>query len=312
MIQQPLRTETTAAHSDAHRDGQLGIVQLARNASIELNVQDLKDLEASRVLLPERQRMYISHLPKQTWDETLAACRQVSDAGFVAIPHVPVRLLPDSATLDRFLDRAVRDSHVNEVLLIAGDYPKSVGPYATVADVLRSGALQAHGLSRVSLAGHPEGHPKVALDEIRRAEHEKAVLARAAGLDATFVTQFFFEAQPFLDWAETSRAAGNGARLVGGLSGPAGIATLFKYAMRCGVGPSIRALGARPSSFVKLIGEHGPENVMRRLAEAWQSGNSDFDGVHLFCFGGYLRTCEWLHKVANGRFSVDDHGFKVF
>jgi len=306
MTQQPLRTDATAVHSDAQT-----IVQLARNASIELNVQDLKHLEASRALLPKRQRMYISHLPKQTWDATLAACREVTNAGFTPIPHVPVRLLADQATLDRFLDRAVRDAHVNEVLLIAGDYPQSVGPYATVADVLRSGVLQAHGLSRVSLAGHPEGHPKVALEEIRRAEHEKAVLAHAAGLDATFVTQFFFEAHPFLDWAAASRAAGIGARLVGGLSGPAGIATLFKYAMRCGIGPSIRALGARPSSFVKLIGEHGPENVVRQLADARLSGNSDFSGVHLFCFGGYLRTCEWLHKVANGRFSVDDHGFQV-
>lgn len=295
-----------ATHSDAQR-----IVQLARNASIEINVQDLKFLEASRAFLPEGKRIYVSHLPKQTWDETLAACHQVSNAGFVPIPHVPVRLLQNQATLDRFLDRAVRESRVNEVLMISGDYPQSAGPYATVADVLRSAVLQAHGLSRVSVAGHPEGHPKVALEEIRRAEHEKAVLAREAGLDATFVTQFFFEAQPFLDWAATSRAAGIGARLIGGLSGPAGIATLFKYAMRCGVGPSIRALGARPSSFVKLIGEHGPENVMRKLADAQQSGNAHFDGVHLFCFGGYLKTCEWLHRVANGRFKLDEHGFKV-
>ena len=71
--------------------------------------------------------------------------------------------------------------------------------------------------------------------------------------------------------------------------------------MRCGVGPSIRALGARPTSFVKLLGEHGPESVMRELAEARGSDAADFDGVHLFCFGGYLRTCEWLHRVANGR-----------
>lgn len=306
MTQQPFRVDPTTLDINAQR-----IVQLARNASIELNVQDLKYLEASRAWLPERKRIYISHLPKQTWDETLAACRQVSNAGFVAIPHLPVRLFADQATLDRFLERAVRDDCVNEVLLIAGDYPQSAGPYATVADVLRSAVLEAHGLQRVSLAGHPEGHPKVALEEIRRAEHEKAVLAREAGLDTTFVTQFFFEAQPFLDWAAMFRAAGVGSRLVGGLSGPAGIATLFKYAMRCGVGPSVRALGARPSSFVKLIGEHGPENVMRQLADAQQRGNSAFDGVHLFCFGGYLRTCEWLHRVASGRFSLDDRGFKV-
>ena len=57
-----------------------------------------------------------------------------------------------------------------------------------------------------------------------------------------------------------------------------------------------------------LIGEHGPEHVVRGLAQARGSGEADFSGIHLFCFGGYLRTCEWLHRVANGRFRLNGHG----
>lgn len=288
------------------------IAQLARDASIEINVQDLRHLDASRAFLPEGKRIYISHMPKQTWDDTLSACRAVSDAGFDPIPHLPVRLLDGVSTLERILETATHKAGTKEVLLVAGDYPRAAGPYAVVADVLKSGILNQHGLQRVSLAGHPEGHPKVALDEIRRAEVEKATLAEQAGLLATFVTQFFFEAQPFLDWVNHARAAGVHARFVGGLSGPAGVATLVRFALRCGVGPSIRALGARPTSFVKLIGEHGPEAVIRELANARGNGAADFAGVHLFCFGGYLRTCEWLHRVANGNFKLDDQGaFKV-
>jgi methylenetetrahydrofolate reductase (NADPH) len=195
------------------------------------------------------------------------------------------------------------------VLLIAGDYPHASGPYAAVVDVLRTGKLGEHGLTRVSLAGHPEGHPKVPLTEIRRAEREKAELALALGLETTLLTQFFFEAQPFLDWAKQLRSDVPGVRLVGGLSGPASIATLFRYAVRCGVGPSIRALGARPTSLVKLIGDHGPEHVMRDLASATRPGV--FDGVHFFCFGGFLRTCDWLHRVADGRFELTAKGFAV-
>jgi methylenetetrahydrofolate reductase (NADPH) len=288
------------------------IVQLARDASVEFNVHDLKHLDASRALLPEGKRIYISHLPKQNWEETLAACHEVSRAGFDPIPHIPVRLLQSEAALDRILDAAANEAQVKEVLLVAGDYPRSVGPYTTAADVLRTNKLAQHGFKRVSLAGHPEGHPHVLLAEIRRAEIEKATLAEQAGLETTFVTQFFFEAQPFLDWVASSRAQGNRARLIAGLSGPAGIATLFRFALRLGVGPSIRALGARPSSFRKLLGEHGPESVMRELADAYRNGRSDFNGVHFFCFGGYLHTCEWLNKVAAGRFELDDRGgFKV-
>lgn len=292
------------AASDLDADRQT-IKQLAREASIEMNVEDVVDLHDSRAFLPEGKRIYISHLPKQTWPETLAAAKQVSQAGFDAIPHVPVRLLESEAALDRFLEEAVRHAGIKEVLLVAGDYKQPAGPYATVADALRSGRLNAYGIQRVSLAGHPEGHPEVALADLRRAEAEKSALAMAAGLETTLVTQFFFEATPFLAWAANSRAEGIRARLVGGLAGPASISTLFKYAVRCGVGPSIRALGARPGSMMKLIADHGPEHVIRELAASRSGGVSDFDGVHLFSFGGYLRTCEWLQRVAQGRFELD-------
>lgn len=274
------------------------ITQLTRECSIEMNVQDVHHLAPSRALLPPGKKVYISHLPKQTWRQTLDACRAVSGEGFDPVPHIPVRLLEDERSLDTVLANAVRDGGVREVLLIAGDYPQPTGPYATVADVLRTGMICANGLRRISLAGHPEGHPKVPLAEIRRAEREKVQLAHAAGLETTLLTQFFFEAQPFLDWASQLRSDGVSARLVGGLCGPASIATLFRYAVRCGVGPSIRALGARPTSLMKLIGDHGPEDVLHDLANARLAQLGLFDGVHLFCFGGFLRTCEWLRRAS--------------
>lgn len=273
------------------------IAQLARECSIEVNIQDIRHLEASRALLPPSKKVYVSHLPKQTWRETLDACRAVSAVGFDPVPHIPVRLLENERTLDSLLAEAVQ-SGVRELLLIAGDYPHPTGPYATAADVLRTGKITAHGLRRISLAGHPEGHPQVPVAEVRRAEREKAQLAHDAGLETTLLTQFFFEAQPFLHWAGQLRADGVGARIVAGLSGPASIATLFRYAVRCGVGPSIRALGARPTSLVKLIGDHGPEHVMHDLALARVAKPELFDGVHLFCFGGFLRTCDWLHRMS--------------
>jgi methylenetetrahydrofolate reductase (NADPH) len=284
------------------------IAQLARDASIEINVADVPQLPASRAYLPAGKRVYISHLPKQSWNDTLAACRAVRSTGFEPIPHIPVRLLDTASTLDRLLDAGIRTARLAEVLLIAGDYAKPAGPFQMVADVLESGVLSGHGLRRVSLAGHPEGHPVVALADIRRAELEKARLAELAGLKTTFVTQFFFEARPFLDWADITRAAGIGAMIVGGVCGPAGVATLFKFARRCGVGASIRALGARPTAFVKLLGEHGPERLIRELAHARHGATVNFTGVHVFCFGGYLRTCEWLHRVASGQIELAADG----
>jgi len=279
---------------------ELTVARLAREASIEINVQDLKDLEASRRFLTAGQKIFVSFLPKQAWDQTGEACRALQQAGLNPVPHIPVRLLTNEHMLDDVLGRLVRDAGVQEVLLLSGDYPQPLGPYSRVEDVLETGLLTRHGLRRVSFAGHPEGHPKVAIEEIRRSERAKATRGAEQGLEVSLVTQFFFEADPFLDWAQEIRAAGLRCRLVAGLAGPARITTLFKFAMRCGAGPSIRALGARPSSFAKLLGDHGPQDVLTRLATAQSAGESDFTGIHLFCFGGYLRTCEWLHRVANG------------
>jgi methylenetetrahydrofolate reductase (NADPH) len=289
-----------------------GIAQLGRDASIEINVHDVGHLEESRAWLPPGKAVYVSHLPKQQWSETEAACRAVRAAGFRPVPHVPVRLLPDAATADRLLGAFVDNAQVDEVLLISGDYAQSLGPYTEVLQVLNSGLLQRHGLRRVSVAGHPEGHPKVGLADIRRAELDKARMAQQAGLELTLLTQFFFEPAPFLDWVGELRSAGVTARVVGGLAGPTKLSTLIKFAMRCGAGASMRVLTARPAAFTKLLGDHGPESVLTALAQARGEATGDFAGVHLFCFGGFVRTCRWLQAIAEGRFRLDDaDGFKV-
>ena len=276
------------------------IAQLARAASVEINVQDLKHLDASRALLPRGKRVYVSHLPGQRWSDTWLTCREVHAAGFDPIPHVPVRLVESEPALAEILAMC-RSAGVEEVLLISGDYSRASGPYSVAADVLRAGKLNEHGFARISFAGHPEGHPSVALEEIRRAELEKALLAEQLGLEATFVTQFFFEAPPFLRWAAECRARGIGrARLIAGLSGPASVASLLKFAKRCGVGPSMRALVARPRAVTKLLSDYEPADLVQELAIGYEVNPSLFDGLHFFCFGGYLKTCEWLNQLAAG------------
>jgi methylenetetrahydrofolate reductase (NADPH) len=232
----------------------------------------------------------------------------VQAAGFDPVPHIPVRLLADAHTLEALLAGLVANAGVQEVLLISGDYPQALGPYSTVADVLRTGVLQAQGIRRVSIAGHPEGHPKVELGEIRRAEREKFALASQAGLAPRLVTQFFFDAAPFVAWTSELRAQGVSAPMVAGLAGPAKLATLVRFAMRCGVGPSIRALSARGASILKIMDSHGPDDVVLELAQAKLADQGVVAELHFFCFGGFLRTCEWLHAVAAGRFELNATG----
>lgn len=259
---------------------------------------DADQLERCRSLLMPGTAVFVSHLPAQTWRQTIETCVAVRAHGFEPVPHVPVRRLADVTALERLVADLVARAQVSRVLLIAGDAPEPAGAFSATLDALRSGVLAAHGIDHVFVAGHPEGHPQVADTELRRAERHKVAFAVAHDLELTFLTQFFFDAEPFLAWAQRLRGEGVQARLVAGLAGPARLTTLFKYAVRCGVGPSIRALGVRPKLFGKLAGERDPEPIVRAIARVAANGALGDVGIHLFSFGGLARTCEWLHALA--------------
>jgi len=287
------------------------IVQLCRDTSVEMTFHDATGLRDAGALLPAGSRMFISHLPRQRWEQTMEAAIEVSNCGLKPVPHIPARQLSSARELDQLLEQLVRRAAVTQVLLIAGDRPQSVGPFLASSEVLRTGLLERHGISRVSIAGHPEGHPQVGTEVLRASEEEKVRYAEERGFEASFITQFTFDSAPIIEWVRGLRARGisNGVRV--GLAGPARLSTLLKYAMHCGVGPSIRALSSRTASFGRLLGDRGPEALVGELARARGQG-LDIEGIHLFSFGGLLRTCRWIHAVGQGRFRLDDaQGFVV-
>jgi len=288
------------------------LIGFAQGASIEANVHDKDQLESCASLIEPNTRMYVSHLPKQPWEDTCATSAVVKALGFNPVPHIPIRLIEDDRDLHTLLRALASQASIEEVLLISGDYPQSRGPYSAVVEVLKEFPFSDYGIKAVSLAGHPEGHPRVAPEVIREAEREKCVIAEARGLQSRLVTQFFFEAAPFLTWAHYKMQDNLSAQRIAGIAGPASLGTLFKFAMRCGVGPSLRALGVRPGSLLKLMGDYTPNELVLSLAKAKLQEPALFNGLHVFCFGGLARTCEWLHALANGQFELDaDKGLRV-
>ncbi|MGZ5597722.1 MAG: methylenetetrahydrofolate reductase [Usitatibacter sp.] len=288
------------------------IAALAQRASVETTWHDVGRLEACHRRLARRALAYVSFIPGQTWRETISACVAVRAAGFEPVPHIPARELASAAALDNLMAQLAARAGVRHVLLIGGDRDVPAGPFAQSLDVLRSGMLARNGIRQVGVAAHPEGHPRIVEADLRRAEREKIDYASQQGIELSFVTQFFFEAGPFLSWARELRAQDAQARIVAGLAGPASLATLFKYALRCGVGPSVRALGARPGTLAGLIGDRGPESVVRAIARGAAEPGIAPVGIHLYSFGGLARTCAWIDAVAHGRFELDEEeGFAV-
>jgi methylenetetrahydrofolate reductase (NADH) len=214
------------------------------------------------------------------------------------VPHIPVRRLADRPAFAQLISDLVGVAQVSRLLLIAGDAARPDGAFSATMQALQTGVLSEHGIRRIFVAGHPEGHPQILDHELRRAEREKVAFASAHGMNITFLTQFFFDAAPFLAWVRIMRAQGIDARLVAGLAGPARLTTLFKFALRCGVGPSIRALGSRPDLFSRLATERDPAPIIGAIADAQADEALGEIGIHIFSFGGLARTCGWLHALA--------------
>jgi hypothetical protein len=55
-----------------------------------------------------------------------------------------------------------------------------------------------------------------------------------------------------------------------------------------------------------LLKDSGPEEVVTQLSAARGSGQSNFESVHMFAFGGFLKTTRWVSAVQAGRFAVND------
>ena len=169
-----------------------------------------------------------------------------------------------------------------------------------------------HVAARLSFAAYPEGHPRISGPVLDRALAARLALTRRAGISTQVITQFVFDAAPVLDWLLVLRESEGLVPVRIGLSGPASIATLARYAVRCGIGQSIAALVRRGPAIARMVTEAGPEAVVRQLASSDWPGRG-VNGIHLFGFGGLARTARWLHAVTEGDFRIaaNGEGFKV-
>ena len=282
---------------------------LLANASVEMTCKDTGDLAEVARLLPAGTDIFIALFPNQTWDDLTAAAKAVREAGLNPVPHVPARRVKNRAEVAEIARKLTKVAGATKMLLIAGDMPAPEGEYDSTIGILETGELTSAGIRSICMAGHPEGHAHMTAEQQRQFEARKVALAQSQGFELTFMTQVCFEPEPIIAWEQLLRANGITTPVRPGLAGPASIKTLLRYAKICGAGASMRALTSGKASLVgALLTDNGPEEVVARLAGSQGSGASNFAGVHLFAFGGFLKTCKWVAAVQNGRFKVNDKG----
>jgi len=284
------------------------IAALVEGASVELMPRDKAAVDRCIEKAVPGSEVFIARVPGDMHGATVATATLLKNAGFDPIPHVGARYFENEAALDDTVARLVGEAGVTKVLCIAGDLDRPAGPFQASTDVIATGIFARHGVRRVGIAGYPEGHAKITPPVLADHMAKKLALLEEQRIPALIVSQFCFEAAPIVDFIARVRERGVTAPIRVGLAGPASVTTLARFALRCGVGNSMRALTSG-RGVTRLLTEAGPEQVVADLARA----GLELERLHFYTFGGVSKAADWLNAVRAGNFVLtrDGSGFRI-
>lgn len=270
--------------------------------SIEVMPRTAAKVDDFGALLPQGTRVYIAHIDGTPIEDMVATAARLVGDGFAVMPHFPARIIAGKAMLADWIMR-YRDVGVEQALLLAGGVARPSGEFENSMQLMETGLFDRNGFRRLHVAGHPEGNKDIDPDgasvELDRALMWKQAFSERTDAEMAIVTQFVFDARPVIAWEERLRAAGITLPIHVGVAGPAKLQTLIKFALACGVGPSVRVLQRRAMDMRKLLLPYEPTEVLAELATHRAANPDSLIGqVHFFPLGGIRTAAEWANEAA--------------
>jgi methylenetetrahydrofolate reductase (NADPH) len=266
--------------------------------SLEISPRELHRAADVAALLPANTCAYIPSLPGLPLTRTLEAIAALRAAGLDPVPHVSARRILNDGEFRAFLKEAVAKHGVHRVLLLGGDEPKPKGPFTDSLQILESGMLADSGIREIGVAGYPEGHPRISASSLVSAFEKKRRLTREQGLGMYVVTQFSFAPQRVVEYCAGLGRTAPDVSIYAGIAGPTDPVALARYAQRCGVSVSLRALRTLGSGIARLVTNADPREQLVALARySLLREPSNLAGVHIYSFGGAVRTAAWMREL---------------
>ncbi|MGR3713717.1 MAG: methylenetetrahydrofolate reductase [Shimia sp.] len=271
--------------------------------SIEVMPRTAAKVESFGALLPAGTRVYIAHIDGTPIEDMVATAKRLADEGYNVMPHFPARIIKDDATLENWIAMYQGEAGVKQALMLAGGLAEPHGDFSDSMQLLDTGLFDKAGFERLHVAGHPEGNkdidPTGGTANVDAALQWKQDFSQRSDAKMALATQFAFEAGPIIDWANGVKSAGVDIPIHIGIAGPAKLQTLIKFAIACGVGPSLKVLQKRAMDVSKLLLPYEPTDVLTELA-AHKAANPDFniESVHFFPLGGIKTNANWA--IQNG------------
>jgi methylenetetrahydrofolate reductase (NADPH) len=265
--------------------------------SIEVMPRTAEKVGDFRTLLPRGTRVYIAHIEGTPIKDMVATARRMAGEGFTVMPHFPARIIHDKATLADWIARYKGEAGVHQALLLGGGVSAPAGDFDSSMQLIETGLFD--GFDRLHVAGHPEGNKDIDKDGgdgvVMQALKWKQAFSERSDARMAIATQFCFDAGPVIAWANRLSAAGVKLPVHIGVAGPAKLQTLIKFAISCGVGPSLKVLQKRAVDVTKLLLPYEPTEFVSALA-AHKAATPGFNiqQVHFFPLGGIKTNAQWV------------------
>ncbi len=267
--------------------------------SLEVMPRTAGKIADFRALMPAGSRVYIAHIQGTDPADMVRTAARLRAEGMEPMPHIPARVIPDARALADLVARYRGEAGVRQALLLGGSPTRPAGALHCVMQLLDTGLFD--DFDRLHIAGHPEGNrdidPAGGDAQVMAALRLKAAWAERSHAAMAIVTQFAFDAAPVIAWEGRLRAAGIDLPIHVGLAGPAKLQTLIKFAVACGVGPSLKVLQRRARDVTKLVKPFEPTEVAARLAaHTAATPGCLIEAAHMFPLGGIEAATAWVRS----------------
>jgi methylenetetrahydrofolate reductase (NADPH) len=248
--------------------------------------------EAAR--LPRPARVTVTCSPKHGPDHAVEAAARLRQLDHSLTVHVAARMVRDRDHLDQLL-ASLADAGVDDVFLIGGDIGDPVGEYASAVDLLPLVADHVQRPGMIGIAGYPEGHPLISVEELERALRDKSRLADYV------VTQMCFDPEALRTWIVHQREQGMQLPVIVGMPGRVARRQLLKMSARIGVGPSVDFLRKQKGLRSLISRRSTADRLYDGIAPLLDDPELAVAGFQYFTFNELVQTWEWhQEKLASG------------
>ena len=270
--------------------------------SIEVMPRTASKIESFKEILPKNTRVYIAHIEGVPIEEMVQTAKRISNEGFNVMPHFPARIIKDKSTLEQWIKSYQDEAGIDQALLLAGGIDKPYGVFENSMQLVETELFEKYNFKNLHFAGHPEGNQDIDNDgstkNVDQALLWKQKFNERSDAELAITTQFCFEAEPVIEWANSLINNGINIPIHIGVAGPAKLQTLIKFSMACGVGPSLKVLQKRAKDVKKLLLPFNPNDFLETLAKhKKENPKFNISNIHFFPLGGINTSADWIKNA---------------